>query len=141
MDGCPGKDYSVINKLTNLFLYFWKNTFFRFLFIGGVNTVFGYSVFSILVFFRVHYSLALLLATILGVLFNFKTLGMVVFRDGDNRKIFRFVLVYVILYFVNVGIVGTVKHFGVSTYAAGAIAVLPVALLGFILNNRFVYNK
>ena len=49
-----------------------------------MNTLFGYSIFSILVFFKIHYSLALLIATILGVIFNFKTVGIIVFKDGKN---------------------------------------------------------
>lgn len=127
--------------MNNFFFYFWNNQFFRFLFIGGVNTLFGYSIFVILVFIKLHYSLALLFATILGVLFNFKTLGIVVFRNDKNSKIIKFFLVYAMLYFVNVFFVAGLKYLGMGTYSAGAFAVLPVAALGYVLNRKLVFNN
>ncbi len=130
----------MIKKIINLFLYFWNNRFYRFLFIGGVNTLFGYSIFSILVFFKVHYSLALLIATILGVIFNFKTVGIIVFENGKNSKIFRFVAVYVVLYFLNLAIITGLKKLNINIYIAGAAAVLPVAVTGYFLNKIFVFK-
>lgn len=131
----------MIKKITAIFFYFWDNQFFRFIFIGGVNTLFGYSVFSLLVYCEVHYSLALFFATILGVIFNFKTIGIIVFKNGKNNRVIRFIAVYVILYFLNLVIIWVLKNMNTNIYVAGGIAVLPVAFIGFYLNKRFVFGK
>lgn len=127
--------------MINLFYRFWNNQFFRFLFIGGMNTLFGYSLFSILVFFKIHYSLALFIATIIGVIFNFKTVGVIVFKNGQNSKIFRFIMVYIVLYILNLAIVASLKMMDMNIYAAGAVALMPVAVTGYFLNRLFVFNN
>lgn len=50
-----------------------------FLLVGVMNAAFGYGCFAAFLYLGLHYSLALLLATILGVLFNFKSIGALVF--------------------------------------------------------------
>ena len=45
--------------------------FIKFIFVGCLNTLFGYGVFAICNFMGFHYTLSTLTATILGVLFNF----------------------------------------------------------------------
>ena len=55
------------------------NKFTKYLFVGILNTVFGYSLFALLIFINLHYTLASLLATIAGVLFNFKTMALRIF--------------------------------------------------------------
>ena len=65
--------------------YSTAHKFIKFLFVGGVNTVFGYSIFALFLFLGMHYAVATLFATILGILFNFKTTGVIVFNNKDNR--------------------------------------------------------
>jgi putative flippase GtrA len=114
--------------------------FARFLIVGIVNTLFGYSIFAVLVFAGVHYAAALLCATVLGVLFNFKTVGTFVFRSHDNRLIFRFVATYVVVYGLNVAGVRLMTSLGADTYVAGAVMLLPTAVVSFVLNKIFVFN-
>ena len=76
-----------------------KNSrFIKFLFVGGINTLFGYTSFAILIFLKLDYRIALLIATVCGVLFNFKTIGTLVFKKKSNRLITRFVIVYLLTY-------------------------------------------
>ncbi len=115
--------------------------FLRFIIVGGLNTAFGYGVYALLVSLGLHYSLAVLFATILGILFNFKTYGALVFRNPDNRLIVKFVGVYGISYALSVVALGILKSFGLSAYCAGAIIILPLSLLTFYLNRRFVFSR
>ena len=64
-----------------------ERRFIRFLLVGGVKTLFGYGVFFSLIYIGLHYSLAALLGTILGILFNFQTVGRLVF-DGYHHGLF-----------------------------------------------------
>lgn len=119
-----------------------ENRFIKFVFIGGVNTVFGYGLFSILITFKIHYSIALFISTVMGVLFNFKTIGSFVFKNRQNHLIFKFFSVYTIIYFFNVGGVAFFEKIGVKNmYLAGAIMVFPSALISFFLNKYFVFYK
>ena len=63
-------------KLVNLIK---KRKFVRFLLVGVLNTLFGYFSFATLIIIGLDYKLAALLATIIGVLFNFQTTGRLVF--------------------------------------------------------------
>jgi putative flippase GtrA len=108
--------------------------------IGGVNTVFGYSLYALLLFLHLHYALASLLATIGGVLFNFKTTGVIVFKNHDNGLLVKFGAVYCVTYLVNVGFLKIFSLFNANMYLAGAIMVIPIALLSYTLLRKFVYG-
>lgn len=49
----------------------WQSQFCRFLFIGVINTIFGYCAYTFLVILGIDYRLALTISTVLAVLFNY----------------------------------------------------------------------
>lgn len=118
-----------------------RKEFLRFLAVGALNALFGYGCFALLIFAGVHYTAAVLLATIAGALFNFKTTGRLVFGSSDNRRLFRFLAVYAVVYAVNVTLLKVLLLAGLGPYVGGALLVLPVALLAFILMKRLVFNN
>lgn len=114
---------------------------FKFLLIGGLNTAFGYSVFLIALWSGMHYSLAAGVATILGILFNFKTTGRMVFENKDPSRLPWFILVYFIVYVVNVLGLKVFLAFGISAWMGGFFLILPCAVLSYILNKNYVFRK
>lgn len=108
--------------------------------VGGINALFGYSVFALFILLGLHYVLAALLATICGILFNFKTTGKLVFKNKDNRLIFRFFGVYLITYFLIVGLLKLFDMAGVAPLVAGAIIVLPMGVVSFLLMKKLVFK-
>ncbi|MGV2387505.1 MAG UNVERIFIED_CONTAM: GtrA family protein [Microcystis novacekii LVE1205-3] len=52
-----------------------KHKFARFLLVGVLNTLFSYFLYGSLILIGLNYKYAVLLATIIGVLFNFQTTG------------------------------------------------------------------
>lgn len=117
-----------------------ENQFIRFVLVGGLNTIFGYSIFALLVLTGLHYTLAVGVATVAGVLFNFKTTGMLVFRSADNRRIVRFVGVYLVVYALNIAVIRVATLFDIEVLLAGALAIVPVALLSYTMNRVFVFG-
>ena len=115
--------------------------FYKYLLIGGVNTVFGYCVFAFLLFFGIHYSLAVLVATILGILFNFQTYGRFVFKNHSWNLLGRFVFVYTIIYLANITLLLAFDLLVSNLYISGAMATPVIAYLGYILNKRYVWIK
>jgi putative flippase GtrA len=109
--------------------------------VGGLNTVFGYTIYSIFILLHLHYIFAALLGQICGMLFNFKTTGTIVFKNKNNRLIFRFFIVYLVTYFITIGLLKVFDIFHIGSLVAGAIIILPVAFLSFILMKKFVFSK
>jgi putative flippase GtrA len=114
--------------------------FLSFLMVGALNTAFGYSCFSLLVFTGIHRSLALFLTTVLGIMFNFKTTGRLVFRSDDNSRIIRFIAVYGVVYLINLAVLEVLVRIGISVYLAGALLLLPSAAITFLLQRSFVFS-
>ncbi|PWV42122.1 polysaccharide biosynthesis protein GtrA [Achromobacter xylosoxidans] len=108
--------------------------------VGTLNTAFGYGCFALLMWLGMHYTAALLLATVVGVLFNFKTLGKLVFGQQGAQRLWRFVATYAICYGFNLALVKLFLLLGIGAYVGGALALVPVALLSFYLNRIFVFR-
>ena len=118
----------------------WGSTFLRFLVVGALNTAFGYSVYAALILLGLERFAAVLIGTVLGVLFNFKTTGRIVFRSHDNRLLLRFVLVYVVQYAFNVGLLELLcRGAGFGSLVGQAISLPLVVVLTYELNRRFVF--
>lgn len=118
-----------------------KTKLFKFLIVGSVNTLFGYSLYALFIFCGLHYSIATLLSTIIGILFNFKTIGKFVFESRDNKLIHKFIAVYIFIYLLNVISLKIFVYYKTNLYLSGALLVLPLALISFYLNHQFVFTK
>lgn len=112
----------------------------RFLLVGGLNTVFGYSIFTVLTYIGMHYPLAIGLATVAGVAFNFHTVGKLVFGDAPRSRFWRFVGVYCLIYALNLAGVHLLLNIYSNVYIANAIVLLPLSLFAFLLNRRYVFS-
>lgn len=115
----------------------------RFLFAGGLNTVFGYAVYALLLLLALPYLVALFLATIGGVIFNYFCFGRVVFQGRTSWNVFfRFILAYSAIYVVNAGLLMLLtQNFSLGPYA-GQIVCIPFSIgLSWVLMNHWVYKK
>jgi putative flippase GtrA len=118
-----------------------KNDIVRFFLVSGLNTAFGYGLFALLIYLGLHYTLAVLISTVTGILFNFKTIGILVFKNYNNLLIFKFFGVYGITYLFNISCLAVFKYFEINIYLAGAVLLIPVGLLAFLLNKNFVFKS
>lgn len=114
--------------------------FVRFLLVGGLNATFGYSCFALLVYLGAHYSLALFLSTVAGVIFNFKSTGKLVFSSSRRHSFLRFVCVYAVVYGANLAGMRVLEEMKLNPYASAALLILPVALIAFFLQKRYVFS-
>ncbi len=119
-----------------------NHQFLRFLLTGGLNTAFGYMAFSVFTYLTGNPSISVILANIVGVLFNFKTYGSFVFKSKDNSKIYRFCGAYLFITTVQILSLKGLANFGITNpYLAGAILTLPMAALSFIHIRKFVFHE
>jgi putative flippase GtrA len=137
------------NKLKRFSHSLKKSKFFRFLLVGVLNTIFGFSIFALFVQLGLDDKSAVLFSMILGVLFNFKSTGTLVFANENNKLLLRFICVYVIIFFLNIGGLSILKSIPLGldldpktkTTIAGGILVLPLAIVSFVLNKLFVFRE
>ncbi|MBA2656786.1 MAG: GtrA family protein [Tatlockia sp.] len=118
-----------------------KQQLIRYLFVGMLNTFFSYGCYASFIYMGLSYPLALFYATVLGIFFNFKTTGKLVFKNTNNQLVFKFISVYLAMYFLNMSLVSLFKFWSFDLYTAGFLALFPCAILGFILNKNLVFKS
>ena len=114
--------------------------FVLFLAVGSVNFAFYYAVFAGLHFLGMTPSAAVVVATVIGVLFNFCTTGRVVFRSGNLRVLPRFIGVYVVQCALNVALLRLLIAGGMPVLLAEAAVVVLLAVFTFLALRRWVFD-
>jgi len=124
-----------------------KHTFIRFLLVGVLNTAFSYLLYASLILIGLKYLLAFSISYVAGVLFNFQTIGRLVFKNKNNKLLFRFVGVYVVIYLLNAEGLRIADALNINIeyktkmLIASAILVVPMAMVSFVLNKLFVFRE
>jgi putative flippase GtrA len=142
--------------------YLDRNKIIRFFLVSGLNTAFGYGLFAILILLGLHYAIAGFITTVCGVIFNYKTIGVLVFKNKKNTLILKFLGVYGINYVIGMLLLTFLERSGidafissslfqvvsfqiintprVNTCVGAAILVMPMGLFAYALNHLFVFN-
>lgn len=148
------KKSTVLNKikavLSFYFIYLHKKflwgvfsfipeKFFKFLFVGALNTLFSYFLYALFVAIGFKANLALFFQYVIGVIWNFKTTGVLVFKNNNNKLIFKFVLCYIFTFILNSVLLKLLLNY-TNSYIAQAILILPIAIVSFLLLKVFVFK-
>ncbi|MBF0561309.1 MAG: GtrA family protein [Alphaproteobacteria bacterium] len=115
--------------------------FVRFLLVGAVNTLFGYSGFALLLWLGLHHPQALTLATAVGILFNFGTTGRLVFANQGWHLLPRFFIGYGVAYGVNLTLLNMLVATGLSAYLTQLTLLPAIVVLSFVINKVFVFRS
>ncbi len=119
-----------------------KNEIIKFILVGIINTIFYYTMYAIFIYTGLEYFIAVILATVIGVVFSFKTFSKLVFNNSDNKLIFKFILVYGFNIVFNIVIIKAyIYSYNDNLYMAGLIATIIVAINSFILNKFYVFRR
>lgn len=113
----------------------------RFGLAGALNTAFGFAVYSAAVLLGAQPFLALLLATVIGVFFNFLTFGSFAFRRLDARRLPRFIAAYAVIYFFNLALLeGLRAATGLGPIVAQLACLVIVAPTAYVLLKAKVFG-
>jgi putative flippase GtrA len=112
----------------------------RFYKVAVVNTIFGYSVYFLLVFLGVNLYVAQILAQIAGVAFNYFTFTRHVFGKMQG-SIFSFAGAYLLNYAVSLGLLALFHQLIASPYVAGLFAALGASLINFLVLRNFIFRQ
>lgn len=115
----------------------------RFFSVGILNTLFGYLIYALLVLLHAPPLFALLLSTICGVIFNYFSIGRLVFRQRGGWSTFiRFICAYAIVYAVNAALLKAIIHYvALDPFLAQLMCVPPSVLTSWLLMNHWVYRN
>ena len=114
--------------------------FFKFLFVGILNTAFSYFLYVVFVTLGLKANIALFFQYVIGVLWNFKTTGSIVFNNKKNYLIFKFIASYIFTFIINSICLSYLVTF-LNDYLAQALLILPIALLSFIILKYWVFKS
>jgi len=109
-----------------------------FLAAGVFNTAFGYGVYALCVAAGLDPSLSVVVSTIAGVAFNFRTLGAVFAAQGFAR-LPHFIAVYAVLTPLNVGLLQLAQSAGANPYLGGALALAVVVPMTYLAMRLLVF--
>jgi len=126
-----------------MFFGIFKNIdeqFFKFLFVGALNTVVGYGIYALFILIGCIANIALFFQYIFGILWNFKTTGVIVFKNHENKLLFKFILSYVFTFTINSILLYFINQF-LNAYISQAILILPVAMISFVIMKFWVFKK
>jgi len=118
-----------------------NNQFIKFCIVGVINTLFSYTMFALFITLRINYSISLLLATVCGILFNYRSTGKYVFNHRGNSLLFKFFILYLALYIINLINLKILNYFIQNFYISGVISVIFSAIISFFCNRKFIFNQ
>jgi len=115
----------------------------RFIGVGLLNTAVGYGIYSFLILLNIPYLVALLMATIMGVIFNYFSIGRLVFKSRGGLFIFaKFITAYSVVYGINATALDVlIKQFQFNPYLGQALCVPLSVIMSWLLMNYWVYKK
>lgn len=130
----------LISKTSGIIQNHWVQ-FGKFLVVGGLNTVIGYSIFALVTLLGFGPGIALMLTYIIGVPVNYFTTGQMVFDSSSIKSFLLFIMSYISIYFVNWGLLTLLIRFGLNQLLAQAIIVPFIAILSFLVFKNFVFRN
>jgi putative flippase GtrA len=116
-----------------------RRQFIAFLLVGGINTLFGYGVYAFFIFIGFHYLYASLFSRLLGFIFNFFTMGKLVFKKLDIKLIKKFIIFNIITYFLFILLIKLFSLCEMNIYLSGLIASGFMAILSYLINKYLVF--
>ena len=118
-----------------------KIQFIKFIIVGVLNTIVGYGIYWAMLQLDFNFTIAALVSTLIGIIFNFFTMGRLVFNSENNVLFYKFVFVVIFLYLISIAGISFIHNFDISYEIAGAIIIIPRAILSYILNKNVVFKK
>ena len=115
--------------------------FTKFIIVGVLNTIVGYGIYWAMLQLDFNFTIAALVSTLIGIIFNFFTMGRLVFNSENNVLFYKFVFVVIFLYLISIAGISFMHNFDISYEIAGAIIIIPRAILSYILNKNVVFKK
>jgi putative flippase GtrA len=132
-------DQAPVRRLVGMVLRILSLQPVRFVIVGGLNTVFGYGLFTVFYLLSHHRQLSLVASTAVAVLFNYFTTGRLVFANRGFKAMIPFFLGYGVVLIVNMASLEILTRAAVHTLVAQAISLPLMVVLSYVINRYVVF--
>ena len=113
--------------------------FIRYYAIGGINTVFGFGLYSLLVWLGLNLFVAQIISYPIAVAFNYFTYSRHVF-PGEGRRPVAFIGAYIYNYVQGLVLLAIIHPFVANPYATGFIGLVISTVINYFVLRRFVFR-
>ena len=127
-----------MDKIKNIIID--EKIIIKFLLVGILNFIFGYSVYFYLIVVGVVYSVAFFVSTIAGICFNYFTIKKFVF-SGKRNAFVLFVIIYILQFLLGLFLIKEMTVFFKNELIAGLLSMMVLAILSFILMRKIFNEK
>lgn len=121
-----------------------KRQEFRFLLVGGLNTLIGYGSYVILLILGINYLIATTLSTIIGIIHSYIWNKFFTFKSQGNvkKEIPKFIFVYFVSYILGMlSIYFLVSILDINQYISGLINLVLTTLISWFGHKNFSFKK
>ena len=112
----------------------------KFYIAGGINTLISYILYASLIYVGFTYWLAVLVCYALGLFINYKTIKSIAFNDSKKQSFVNFCFIFIGTCLLNITTLKLLIDYGVNPYLAAWIVVIPISLLSYFLNKKYVFS-
>jgi putative flippase GtrA len=113
----------------------------RFLLAGGINTLFGFAVYTVLIVSGAVVWVAVLVGMLAGTAFNFLTTGGYVFRDLSLHRFPLFLFFYFTVFAINLVLIECLSSFITNKILLQALISPLLAIISYLLMSRCVFQS
>ena len=120
---------------------FKRSLIARFILAGALNTLFGWTIFSLFIFYGINVSLSLFFGMTFGILFNYLTIGGYAFKKFSRIIFLKFILSNLFIYFLNLFVLSILQNV-INNVIFAQFTLLPfLAIISFIIMKKIVFKK
>lgn len=124
-----------------IWLRHWEYRVFRYLCVGGFNTLISYLIYAGCIRMGLHYVWAVVISTGLGVIISFNTQGRVVFGNFKKEQFIKYGGMVAVMFFLNILLIHVFYKVGLNYYWAGLFSTAVIAGLTYFLNQYWVFTR
>jgi len=118
-----------------------QSSILRFLLAGGINTLFGFAVYTVLIVSGAVVWVAVLVGMLAGTAFNFLTTGGYVFRDLSLHRFPLFLFFYFTVFAINLVLIECLSSFITNKILLQALISPLLAIISYLLMSRCVFQS
>jgi putative flippase GtrA len=135
-------DQPVLKNSSSFIGQFAKPEFYRFLVIGGTNTVFSYAIYALFLIF-LPYQVAYTIAYALGIILSYYLNSRFTFRAKMRLvKAAQYPIVYVVQYGLSLLLIYVLVEFWhTNTLVATAIAIPAIIPISYIMTKFIIQDR
>ncbi|MBR6133648.1 MAG: GtrA family protein [Bacilli bacterium] len=133
-----------MNNLINKIKLLLNNTKIRFLIVGCLNTIVGYSIYAILIYLNINYLIANTISTIIGIIHSYIWNRLFTFKSNNNikKEILKFISVYFISYVLGLlNLYILVNILNTNKYIAGIINIFITTIISWFGHRYFSFRR